>query len=315
MSMKGKKAGILQAGAIFPLVPALASGLRSLGYRSDVLAFEEHPFGFDSDYYFPLDGSNKSLMRLITKWSIQFIGDYSVFHFHVKSFTESGIDLLFLRTMGKRVIIHHHGSDLRGWGEKNTNNRFAHGILVSTPDLLDWSPRATYLPSPILLDFYSNVGVEKKGANERIRIVHAPSKRAVKGTEQIIRTVDDLKRSGYNVELLLVEKMAHKEAIEFYRKADIIIDQINDLGVHGLVSIEAMALGKPVICSISSEYDEYYPSIPVVSSDAGALKSRLMSLIEDSGLRHDLGQKGRKYVESRHDPIKVASTLEKIYDL
>jgi glycosyltransferase involved in cell wall biosynthesis len=310
-----KKIGILQIGAIFLSVPALATGLRSLGYRSDVLVFEGHPFGFDPDYYHPLDGSLKSLTRLLTRWSIQFIGDYSVFHFHVRSFTESGIDLFFLRTLGKRVVVHHHGSDLRQWGEKNTFNRFAHDILVSTPDLIKWSPRSTYLPSPISLDSYHNVGVEKKGENERIRIVHAPSKRSVKGTELIIRTVNELKRSGYNVELDLVEKKLHKEAIEVYKSADIIIDQINDLGVHGMVSIEAMALGKPVICSVKSEYGEYYPSIPIISSNELELRSKLITLVEDGSLRYDLGQKGRNYIESNHDSIKIASRLEKIYNI
>lgn len=315
MSNKGKKIGILQIGAIFLSVPALARGLRGLGYRSDILAFEEHPFGFDPDYYYPLDGSIKSLARLISRWSIRFIGDYSVFHFHVRSLTRSGIDLPFLRTLGKRVVIHHHGSDLRYWGEKNTFNRFAHEILVSTPDLLKWSPRATYLPSPISLDSYFNIGVEKKGANERIDIVHAPSKRSVKGTALIIKTVDELKRSGYDVELILVENLLHKEGIEVYKKADIIIDQINDLGVHGMVSIEAMALGKPVICSVKSKYLEYYPSIPIISSNEVELRSRLITLIEDGSLRYDLGQKGRKYIESNHDSIKIASRLEKIYDI
>ena len=315
MFKTGKEIGILQIGAIFLSVPALARGLRSLGYRSDIMVFERHPFGFDPDYYHPLDGSLRSLTRLLTRWSIQFIGDYSVFHFHVRSFTASGIDLLFLRTLGKRVVVHHHGSDLRQWGEKNTFNRFAHDILVSTPDLIKWSPRATYLPSPISLDSYINVGVEKKGANERICIVHAPSKRSVKGTELIIKIINELKESGYNVELNLVEKMLHQEAIEVYKKADIIIDQINDLGVHGMVSIEAMALGKPVICSIKSEYGEYYPSIPIISSNELELKSELITLLEDGSLRRDLGQKGRKYVESNHDSIKIASRLEKIYNI
>lgn len=311
----GKKIGILQIGAIFLSVPALASGLRSLGYRSDILVFDEHPFGFAPDYCIPLDGSLKSLTRLLTRWSIQFIGDYSVFHFHVRSFTESGIDLLFLRTLGKRVVVHHHGSDLRQWGEKNTFNRFAHDILVSTPDLIKWSPRATYLPSPISLDSYLNVGVEKKGANEGIRVVHAPSKRSVKGTELIIKVVDELKASGYKVELNLVERKLHKEAIEVYKNADIIIDQINDLGVHGMVSIEAMALGKPVICSIKSEYGEYYPSIPIISSSERKLKSDLITLMEDESLRYDVGQKGRQYIESTHDSVRIASRLEKIYKL
>jgi hypothetical protein len=51
----------------------------------------------------------------------------------------------------KPVVLHYHGSDIRGrWREKAPLWRQADGLLVSTPDLLEGAPEdARYLPNPV----------------------------------------------------------------------------------------------------------------------------------------------------------------------
>ena len=51
----------------------------------------------------------------------------------------------------KKIIIHYHGSDIRGrWEEKKERWKYADKIIVSTPDLLEGSPEGTeYLPNVI----------------------------------------------------------------------------------------------------------------------------------------------------------------------
>ena len=51
----------------------------------------------------------------------------------------------------KKIIIHYHGSDIRGrWEEKKHRWKYADKILVSTPDLLEGAPEGTeYLPNVI----------------------------------------------------------------------------------------------------------------------------------------------------------------------
>ncbi len=51
----------------------------------------------------------------------------------------------------KKIIIHYHGSDIRGrWTEKRNRWKYADKIIVSTPDLLEGAPEGTeYLPNVI----------------------------------------------------------------------------------------------------------------------------------------------------------------------
>ena len=55
-----------------------------------------------------------------------------------------------------------------------------------------------------------------------------------------------------DVELEIVEGLDHREAFERYRRADVIVDQLN-AGWYGVFAIEAMALGKPVVTFLHDE--------------------------------------------------------------
>ena len=50
----------------------------------------------------------------------------------------------------------------------------------------------------------------------------------------------------------IVEGLRHDEALEHYRDADIVVDQLN-AGWYGLFAIECMALGKPVVTFLHDE--------------------------------------------------------------
>ena len=76
---------------------------------------------------------------------------------------------------------------------------------------------------------------------ERPLVVHAPSDRVRKGTAHVIAACAQLP-----VELEIVEGLQHEQARERYRRADIVVDQLN-AGWHGVFALEAMALGKPVV--------------------------------------------------------------------
>jgi glycosyltransferase involved in cell wall biosynthesis len=143
------------------------------------------------------------------------------------------------------------------------------------------------------------------------KIVHAPSKRSTKGTEGILEA---LKKVKGDYELVLVENMSHDEAMEIYSKADIVIDQIA-LGTYGVFSIEAMAMGKPVITYISPEMKEHLPQdLPIVSADFDELPETVDALIADPQKRHDLGVRGRAYAERYHDYVKVTKHLYEVYN-
>jgi len=145
---------------------------------------------------------------------------------------------------------------------------------------------------------------------EKPVIVHAPSKRSGKGTEGILKA---LEKVDNDFELILVEGKSQTEAIEIYKKADIIIDQVS-VGTYGVFAIEAMALGKPVITYISDDIIETFPdSMPILSANFDTMPGIVDRLIANGEEREALGIAGREYAMRYHDNAKVCKFLPKIY--
>ena len=215
---------ILHIGSIAGVPQELSRAQRRMGLKSDVMSFQPHPFDYEVDIYrptrlpFPLRYAERTLSFS------QVVGSYDLLHFHWSSLIPFGWDLPLWKILKKQIIMHHHGSEIRNKGECRLFSHFAENILVSTPDLLEWSPRAIWHPNPIDLRKYRFIGSQEHvGAT---RILHAPSRRSGKGTEHLLRAVKELKREGYEVDLILVENLPHHEALEVYTRADIVVDQL-----------------------------------------------------------------------------------------
>ena len=134
----------------------------------------------------------------------------------------------------------------------------------------------------------------------------------VKGTKYVLEAIEQLKKE-YVFDFILVENKSNKEAYEIYKDADIIIDQLL-LESHGVLAVECMALGKPVLCRMDEKLMKYYDGIPILNTDPEYLYYNLKLLLENPELRIELGKKGRKYVEEVHDSRKIAQRLLHIYE-
>jgi glycosyltransferase involved in cell wall biosynthesis len=297
---------VLQIGDISGVPQVLSRAQRRMGYKCDVMAFQPHPFEYEVDIYrptklpFPLRYAERM-------WSLsRVLGDYELLHFHWSSLIPFGWDLPLWKKLKKKIIVHHHGDDIRNRGESRLFSRFAEKILVSTPDLLDWSPKAVWLPNPIDLSEYQFAGSENHDGP--IRILHAPTTRRGKGTEHVLKAVDDIKRDGYEVDLTLVENLQHSEALNIYKKSDIVVDQLLT-GWYGVFAIECMALGKPVCVYIKEDLMDHMVEPPLINASPSNIKQRLIELIEDASLRKAFGQKGRHYIERFHDADVVCRRM------
>jgi glycosyltransferase involved in cell wall biosynthesis len=143
-------------------------------------------------------------------------------------------------------------------------------------------------------------------------VVHAPSNRAKKGTEHVVAAC-----AGLPVELDLVEGVPHDEARRRYERADIVVDQLN-AGWHGIFALEAMALGKPVVCHLKPDVVEqaeraYGTRVPIVPATADTLVETLRPLVADAELRRRIGAESRAYVERVHDIDVIADRLLDLY--
>jgi hypothetical protein len=326
---RAKVKSVLHINYSFPSIPVLVRELRRLGRRADSVSFTRDYFNIEDDYCIEVPtlilspfSSQWLIIRLVRrsinfvwrflKFTVCFSWRYDVLHFHYHSALPNAlgyIDLPLWRMLGRMVIMQYEGSDLRGHPHI-LPRLFSSAIIVSTPDLLEWEQNAIYIPSAINLGGLPYVGAESHATP--IRIVHAPTDRAIKGTSYVVHAVQELRSQGYAIELDMVENVPYQEAIERYKKADIVIDQVL-IGWYGLVAIEAMALGKPVMVYIREDLRHYIAGSPLFLTSVPTLASDLKVLMQDAGLRQKLGQEGRDYVKSVHDAGQIANRLTKIY--
>lgn len=317
---------ILHIGSIAGVPQELSSAQIKLGQKSDVLSFEFNDYGYPTDFHHPikLDYTSRFSIYLLNPLNLlqkmplllRISKDYDLLHFHYSSGLPLGLDFPLWRALHKKVVMHYHGTDLRRKGEPWFRSRFAQRTFVSTPDLLEWSKNASWIPNPLNIERYPFVGVRNRPANENdsIKILHAPSRRRFKGTDHLLRAIKKLKNDGYKIDLILVENTPHEKAIKYYKQADIVVDQLI-IGWYGMLAQECMALGKPVCVYLREDLEEYVRSRsqPMLNTTIENLIDNLKLLIEDSNLRDDLGRKGRSYVKDVHSSDKIAVQMKDLY--
>ena len=104
-----------------------------------------------------------------------------------------------------------------------------------------------------------------------------------------------------------------------YSASDIfVLPSISEKEGFGIVQLEAMACGKPVICTNLPGVNEVdkneVASIHVPPKDTGALANAIIGLLEDEDLARKKGANGRKLVEEKYTWDKVAKMTEKVYE-
>ena len=301
---------ILHIGDVAGVSVEISKAQRKLGHKSDVLSYKRHPFGYKTDFYYPINSKFPYNHIQMFLFFLKFVGKYDVYHFHGGSLLPKGIDSILWKIFKKKLIIHHHGSELRYKGENYIYSKFADKILVSTPDLLEWSPNGIWLPNPVDTEEYELI--EPNSQPHKLRILHAPSSREIKGTEFVILAINKLIKDGYDIEFVLLENVSHDEVLKQIKLSDIIVDQFI-LGWYGMFSLEAMCMKKPVLCYIREDLAEKYKNLPILNTKPEFVYDNLTKLIENKELRLELGIIGQKYIENVHESKKLAEKLIELY--
>jgi len=148
-----------------------------------------------------------------------------------------------------------------------------------------------------------------------LRVVHAPNHRQFKGTKYLEAAVSALQAEGISIELILVEREPNDRALTIYRTADIVFDQCL-IGFHGYFAIEAMALGKPVMCFIRDpeRYLLHPQECPLLNIHRDELLDslRMYATAARSSLP-EVGRRSRVYAEKYFSMDAFASRLKRCY--
>jgi glycosyltransferase involved in cell wall biosynthesis len=290
---------------------ANVQALRRRGVDAELVVFNRYILHPEADR--SLERHGGLMRRQATQWRalLELLPRTDVFHFYFGlTLVPRKLQFPILRAFGKKSVMHYLGSDIRG--KSPTELAFgknAGAEVVGSFDAIRWVPEAEVIPPGIDVQ-----AIEPSPPSERDRpvIVHAPSSRRRKGTEHVLEACE-----GLDAELVLVEGLHHAEAFERYRDADIVVDQLNS-GWYGLLAIECMALGKPVVGHLHEEAvarteAELGVQVPVVRATKDDLRSRLEPLVMSAAERRHVGEASRAYAERVHDIERVTDRLLALY--
>ena len=285
--------------------------LRRRGVDARLVVFNRYRLHPEADV--DLKRSGGLVHRQLTQWRAfaRLAPATDIFHFYFGlTLLPKSLQFPILRALGKRSVVHFLGSDIRGKppGELAWARR-AGARIVGSYDAVRWVPDAHVIPPGIDI-----AGIEPSPPSGRDRplVLHAPSSRSRKGTEHVVAACAEL-----NLDLEIVEGLDHRRAFERYRRADVIVDQLN-AGWYGVFAIEAMALGKPVVSFLHDEAvrrteEAFGLEVPIVSVTRETLVERLRPLAASPDERRRVGAASRAYAQEVHDLERMTDRLLALY--
>jgi glycosyltransferase involved in cell wall biosynthesis len=152
-----------------------------------------------------------------------------------------------------------------------------------------------------------------------IKILHAPNHKAIKGSEAVFRAVDQLKSEGYDIELIFLQGVPNSEFLKFVSQADIVIDQLI-MGWYAMFALEAMSLGKPVVCYLRTDLVKTFEDIgcveheeiPLISATALNIVDVLREMLNHPEALTEHGLRGRAFVEKYHSLDAIGDFFDEI---
>ena len=282
-------------------------------------------------------------------WSVRAMFKYDIFIFlYGRSLIRFNIDLPILKLLGKTVISNlSFGSETRppyldGFTNRNNNLGYYDYLQIAKSSkrklrltrfhqkycsFVIGSPASTsqYANKPFINSFVLgfpvklNKNLKELSAScsdqDKIIIVHAPSHKKGKGTQEILKAIDNLKNKGHSITLNLLEGVANKEVIKAIKECDLVVDQIySDTPMAGLAS-EAASYGKPSLVGgyglayLKNFIDQdFWP--PVKECLPDDIENALEDLIVNEQKILDLGARAKEYLSKKRSSLVIAKYFD-----
>jgi hypothetical protein len=242
-------------------------------------------------------------------------------------------EIQVLRDAGVTVGLIAHGSDIRvpsrhrelypyspfDPSEEITRRRQAqssrlsavmHGFdgptFVSTPDLLDFEPRATWLPVVVDPDEWgSDAPVLER---RRPIVLHVPSDPFLKGSHLVDPVLQRLSDDGL-IDYRRLQGIPPEQMPALVATADIVLDQFV-LGLYSAMAVQGMAAGRVVVAHVHERVRDRVPRhLPIVECGPGDVGRVVRQILEERDRFRSLAAEGRGYAREVHDGRLSAQRL------
>ncbi len=319
---------------------SMALAFKQMGYK--VTCYSERryllPEHVPYDYMKVENKSKLQVAMAILKYFIKYLVNHDIFIFlSSSSLLPFYVDLPILKLFRKKIVVYFCGCDVRHFQPVEEEARQlgfkyypcqdcqrratcrlekkANRIkwIEKYVDLIFTYPGCAHLVSRQYQFLWNPVNVDRIIYHNRLNceqplIVHAPSFSDKKGTSYILDAVDRLRKDGYQFEFQLLQGISNLRVREILSQADISIDQLT-CRAYGVFAVESMAAGCAVLGSVNKEYMGYPDELPIISTDPDNIYENLKMLLDNPGLRHQLGKRGEEYQRKYHHPRKVAGNI------
>ncbi len=183
--------------------------------------------------------------------------------------------------------------------------------FVSTPDLLADLPHARWCPVAVDPERWAASGRASRPEGRPLRVVHAPSVAAYKGTPLIMPTLEKLRSEGL-IEFRLIQGVPSAEMPAAFAEADVMLDQFR-AGSYGVAACEAMAAGCVIVGQVSdgvrsTVLAETGLELPVVEATPDSLEGVLRELSAAPDLL-SRAARGVEFIREVHDGRRAARVL------
>lgn len=175
--------------------------------------------------------------------------------------------------------------------------RLAPPLFVTTLDLIDDLPSATWLPH--VIDRYLWRPGRPVFERSVPRVLHAPSREQMKGTRWVDEACQPLADRGL-IEYIRLSGVPYEQMPARIRDADIVIDQLA-LGSYGVLALQGLSSERLVVGHVADHVRARVPGpLPIVEAAPEGLAEVLDELLSDRSSHQDLAAEGRRYVERCH---------------
>jgi len=261
----------------------LSLGMQAEGARTELLTLRPHPFAYEGPQPSALQvwvhktialgdrsGPFRAPIEVVTRLALLV---YAIFAFDsfVFGFRNSfliGWDLPLLRLFGKTVVSIFHGSDSRPPYLDPVTSRDLSDRMLTARTKTVWRTCRRFerwsnwiVSNPLSSHFFEQpvVAFQHIGAPTLVaapsappppgppKIVHAPSDRDAKGTEDIRAMIKDLREDGMEFEYVELTGRPNREVVSELKSASFVIDQMHSDTTLAGFATEAASLGRAAV--------------------------------------------------------------------